>query len=141
MPAPGGVPERPKGTGCKPVGSAYGGSNPPAPIEPLEVHRTSSGSPLPISIENLVRKTVAAQQEGKDVVFAGWTTLDELEAAPSAAKLEGVIACLLDCNDGVRRERIQRRAEAGRWTVHTDEEVSAFLQAASEMRPAPRAPP
>src|SRR3954471_11218702 len=30
--APGGVPERPKGTGCKPVGSAYGGSNPPAPI-------------------------------------------------------------------------------------------------------------
>ena len=32
IPAPGGVPERPKGTGCKPVGSAYGGSNPPAPI-------------------------------------------------------------------------------------------------------------
>src|SRR5262249_57501246 len=30
--APGGVPEWPKGTGCKPVGSAYGGSNPPAPI-------------------------------------------------------------------------------------------------------------
>src|SRR5690242_526248 len=29
--SPGGVPERPKGTGCKPVGSAYGGSNPPAP--------------------------------------------------------------------------------------------------------------
>ena len=25
------MPERPKGTGCKPVGSAYGGSNPPAP--------------------------------------------------------------------------------------------------------------
>src|SRR5436309_246639 len=32
MRSPGGVPERPKGTGCKPVGSAYGGSNPPAPI-------------------------------------------------------------------------------------------------------------
>jgi hypothetical protein len=31
MADPGGVPERPKGTGCKPVGSAYGGSNPPAP--------------------------------------------------------------------------------------------------------------
>jgi hypothetical protein len=31
MAGPGGVPERPKGTGCKPVGSAYGGSNPPAP--------------------------------------------------------------------------------------------------------------
>ena len=32
---PGGVPEWPKGTGCKPVGSAYGGSNPPAPIRTL----------------------------------------------------------------------------------------------------------
>jgi hypothetical protein len=31
MAALGGVPEWPKGTGCKPVGSAYGGSNPPAP--------------------------------------------------------------------------------------------------------------
>ena len=31
----GGVPERPKGTGCKPVGSAYGGSNPPAPTHSL----------------------------------------------------------------------------------------------------------
>ena len=29
--SPGGVPEWPKGTGCKPVGSAFGGSNPPAP--------------------------------------------------------------------------------------------------------------
>ncbi len=27
----GGVPERPKGAGCKPAGLAYGGSNPPAP--------------------------------------------------------------------------------------------------------------
>src|SRR5204863_6110508 len=40
-PLPGGVPERPKGTGCKPVGSAYGGSNPPAPI----LH-SSAPSPL-----------------------------------------------------------------------------------------------
>ena len=29
----GGVPERPKGAGCKPAGLAYGGSNPPAPTE------------------------------------------------------------------------------------------------------------
>ena len=32
---PGGVPERPKGAVCKTVGSAYGGSNPPAPIASL----------------------------------------------------------------------------------------------------------
>jgi hypothetical protein len=38
-PLPGGVPERPKGTGCKPVGSAYGGSNPPAPTFAVEISR------------------------------------------------------------------------------------------------------
>ena len=43
MPSPGGVPERPKGTGCKPVGSAYGGSNPPAPIA-AGSRQASSGS-------------------------------------------------------------------------------------------------
>src|SRR4029078_2981481 len=41
---PGGVPEWPEGTGCKPVGSAYGGSNPPAPIPSIyreNVRRTT----------------------------------------------------------------------------------------------------
>lgn len=33
-PAPGGVPEWLKGTGCKPVGYAYVGSNPTSPISP-----------------------------------------------------------------------------------------------------------
>ena len=40
--APGGVPERPKGTGCKPVGSAYGGSNPPAPTKGEDANRSSA---------------------------------------------------------------------------------------------------
>jgi hypothetical protein len=42
---PGGVPERPKGTGCKPVGSAYGGSNPPAPINILPLGREAAFLP------------------------------------------------------------------------------------------------
>jgi geranylgeranyl reductase family protein len=37
------VPERPKGTGCKPVGSAYGGSNPPAPILSYDVAIVGAG--------------------------------------------------------------------------------------------------
>src|SRR3954453_3117385 len=51
--APGDVPEWPKGTGCKPVGSAYGGSNPPAPISLEDSNRfpavcgDSVGSLLP----------------------------------------------------------------------------------------------
>jgi hypothetical protein len=45
---PGGVPERPKGTGCKPVGSAYGGSNPPAPTVSMgENARFSPCAPSP----------------------------------------------------------------------------------------------
>src|SRR5271169_1740674 len=43
-PSPGGVPERPKGTGCKPVGSAYGGSNPPAPTAEGDEPRREAGS-------------------------------------------------------------------------------------------------
>ena len=43
---PGGVPEWPKGTGCKPVGSAYGGSNPPAPTKGEELRREASLKPL-----------------------------------------------------------------------------------------------
>jgi hypothetical protein len=42
MAAPGGVPERPKGTGCKPVGSAYGGSNPPAPTKGEDSKRSTA---------------------------------------------------------------------------------------------------
>src|SRR6185503_5194102 len=42
--SPGGVPERPKGTGCKPVGSAYGGSNPPAPTpQCVAEHKLGAG--------------------------------------------------------------------------------------------------
>jgi hypothetical protein len=44
-PLQGGVPERPKGTGCKPVGSAYGGSNPPAPIIIVELSEFGSKKP------------------------------------------------------------------------------------------------
>ena len=40
--SPGGVPEWPKGTGCKPVGSAFGGSNPPAPTLTVSVSLSSS---------------------------------------------------------------------------------------------------
>ena len=55
--APGGVPERPKGTGCKPVGSAYGGSNPPAPTV-FPAHGTPRISALALSV-------IAASGHGK----------------------------------------------------------------------------
>jgi hypothetical protein len=42
----GGVPERPKGAGCKPAGLAYGGSNPPAPTNRI-CSCSSAGRALP----------------------------------------------------------------------------------------------
>ena len=52
---PGGVPEWPKGTGCKPVGSAYGGSNPPAPTstQSSSSSTTESASPLEVFAQGL----------------------------------------------------------------------------------------
>ena len=62
-PLVGGVPERPKGTGCKPVGSAYGGSNPPAPTHSLfragAAVSTSSAFGLREELEQLANGLVA----------------------------------------------------------------------------------
>ena len=41
--SPGGVPERPKGAGCKPAGSAYGGSNPPSSTSRFSDRGQSAG--------------------------------------------------------------------------------------------------
>jgi hypothetical protein len=82
-------------------------------------------------IETYVRR---AAGEERDTVLAGWTTLDEVLGAPSSAALDGVAACLLDCDDAVRVERIERRAASGTWRAHTAAEVAGFLRAAEEMR-------
>jgi hypothetical protein len=72
MASPGGVPERPKGTGCKPVGSAYGGSNPPAPTSPFAGSRRglrtafepSTGSPESrSSLDNACARADAVEPE------------------------------------------------------------------------------
>ena len=44
----GSVPERPKGAGCKPAGSAYGGSNPPRPTRIVRPPSTSTHN-LPVA--------------------------------------------------------------------------------------------
>ena len=66
--------------------------------------------------------------------MAGWLTVGEVLAVPSASELEGAAACLLDCADDVRVARIERRAASGMWRQHTPGEVAGFLLAASRMR-------
>ena len=70
MRSPGGVPERPKGTGCKPVGSAYGGSNPPAPTHSLAqpARPLSSGTN---TVQQMTRRLVRA---GLTVIVTGLCT-------------------------------------------------------------------
>jgi hypothetical protein len=87
-----------------------------------------------LQIDDRVTWAVVEQARGKDTVLAGWLAVGEVLAAPSAAQLDGVAACLLDCADDVRVARIERRAASGTWRQHTPEEVVGFLRAAARMR-------
>src|SRR5205823_7015388 len=64
-----------------------------------------------------VLRAVQAEEDGRDTVLAGWTTIEEVVGPPSAAALEGVAACLFDCNDDVRGQRVERRAASGTWRL------------------------
>src|SRR5437868_14849700 len=88
---PGGVPERPKGTGCKPVGSAYGGSNPPAPI-------------IIIAIIDVLVAQLVGRDDGQ---FVAQLRLAEIDHAPLRA-----LRRLLRQSPRPRRCRRHRRAPA-----------------------------
>src|SRR5207253_9418828 len=53
---------------------------------------------------------------GLDVLLAGQSPLGEVLASPSAIELKGIAACLLDVDDRLRRQRLERR-DPGKWDV------------------------
>lgn len=59
--------------------------------------------------EEWVQRALGYQAESTDLLLAGQTPLGELLAAPSAARLEAISSCLLDCDDPLRLERMQAR--------------------------------
>lgn len=59
--------------------------------------------------EEWLRRVLAYQAQGVDVVLAGQTPFAELLAEPSAGLLDGAAACLVDCDDATRRVRLQER--------------------------------
>jgi hypothetical protein len=61
------------------------------------------------SNEAWLRRALVYQAQGTDILLAGQTPLGELLATPSAPLLEGVAACLLDCDDETRSGRLQAR--------------------------------
>jgi hypothetical protein len=82
--------------------------------------------------ERWVQRALDYQATGVDVVLAGQTPFGELLATPSADKLEGIAACLLDCDDEVRIARLGARGPE--WFARTGGDLHAYLSWAEWMR-------
>jgi hypothetical protein len=66
-------------------------------------------------LEQWVQSALKFQQESHDFLLVSHSPLGELLACPSAPKLTGISACLLDCSDTVRITRIRNRGIDPRW--------------------------
>jgi hypothetical protein len=82
--------------------------------------------------EEWVQRALEYQADGTDLLLAGQTPLGELLAAPSAPGLEAISACLLDCDDETRIERL--RARGPDWLTRTRGTVRDYLSWAGWMR-------
>jgi len=67
--------------------------------------------------EEWLQRALAYQEAGRDLFLCGQTPLGELLATPSATKINGISACLIDCDDETRAARIQARGS--RWFERT----------------------
>jgi hypothetical protein len=65
--------------------------------------------------ERWLRRVLAYQAQGIDVVLAGQTPFAELFAEPSATLLDGAAACLIDCDDVTRLARLRARISVDPW--------------------------
>jgi hypothetical protein len=75
--------------------------------------------------EEWVRLALREQAEGRDFVLAGQTPLGELLAAPSAAKLDAISGCLLDCDDTDRLARMRGRGDD--WAARFGDTLDDFV--------------
>jgi len=82
--------------------------------------------------EQWLRRALEYQADGIDVLLAGQTPLGELLASPAALDLEAVSACLLDCDDDTRTERLQARGPD--WLATTGGTLEDYLAWAAWLR-------
>ncbi len=66
-------------------------------------------------MEDWIGLALAIQEQGRDFLLTSHSPLGELLACPSAPKLAGIAACLLDCSDRVRISRMRARGIDPRW--------------------------
>jgi hypothetical protein len=61
------------------------------------------------ALEGWLQRVLDYQARGVDTLLTSQSPLGEVLAAPSADRLDGIAACLLDVDDDVRLERLRRR--------------------------------
>lgn len=66
------------------------------------------------TMEEWLQRVLAYQADGIDVLLTGQSPLGEVLACPSAPKLNGIAACLLDVSDAERLRRLELR-DPGRY--------------------------
>ena len=84
------------------------------------------------SNEIWLRRALDYQARGIDLLLAGQTPLGELLATPSALLIDGISACLVDCDDETRTARLQVRGEE--WLARAHAELDDYLSWAAWMR-------
>jgi broad-specificity NMP kinase len=71
-------------------------------------------------LEDWVQLALKLQRESRNFLLTSHSPLGELLACPSAPKIEGISACLLDCSDTVRITRMRERGFDPRWPPTQD---------------------
>lgn len=66
-------------------------------------------------LEEWIQLALTHQANGKDFLLTSHAPLGELLACPSAPKLAGISACLIDCDDPVRIQRMRDRGFDPNW--------------------------
>jgi hypothetical protein len=84
------------------------------------------------SNEIWLRRALDYQARGIDLLLAGQTPLGELLATPSALLVDGISACLVDCDDETRTARLQARG--AEWLARAHAELDDYLSWAAWMR-------
>lgn len=66
-------------------------------------------------LEEWIQLALTHEQAGQDFLLTSHSPLGELLACPSATKLAGIAAALLDCSDPIRIQRMRDRGFDPRW--------------------------
>jgi broad-specificity NMP kinase len=71
-------------------------------------------------LEEWLQLALRHQREGQDFLLTTHSPLGELLACPTTRKLAGISACLLDCSDPIRIQRMRKRGIDPRWPPAQD---------------------